>query len=127
MRTEVPTRAYLWISLAILFRSLASILAKRTALQDVGFPEMLLSPWYAGALASLFLQSIWWILTLRHLPLNVAYPFLSLVFVINLFTAATVFGEDVHLHQIGGILLIVGGVYLIGANQNRPRPEEGRT
>lgn len=124
MATRFGGRALLWITLAIVFRSLASILAKKTALQDAAFPAMLLSPWYLGALASLFLQSVWWILTLRHLPLNVAYPFLSLVFVINLATAAVVFGETVHPNQIGGILLIVGGVFLIGLSQGR---EEARS
>lgn len=119
MRTRFCSRALLWITLAIVFRSLASILAKKTALQDADFPRMLLSPWYLGALVSLFLQSVWWILTLRRMPLNVAYPFLSLVFVINLTTAATVFGETVHPNQIGGILLIVGGVFLIGMSQGR--------
>ncbi len=119
MKASYGVQAYLWIGLAIVFRSLASILAKKTALQDTGFPEMLLSPWYLGALFSLFLQSIWWILTLRHMPLNVAYPFLSLVFVINLTTAAVVFGETVHANQVAGILLIVGGVFVIGMSQGR--------
>jgi len=117
MNRERDIQAYVWISLAILFRSLASVLAKKAALLGMGFPALLLSPWYAGALFSLFLQSIWWILTLRHIPLNVAYPFLSLVFVINLITAVVIFGEVVYPNQILGILFIVGGVLLIGNSQ----------
>ena len=106
-----------WIALAVSFRSLSSILTKKAALLDAGFPSTLLSPWYAAALFALFLQSLWWIMVLRVMALNVAYPFLSLVVVVNTLSAAVFFHETIYGHQVAGVILIVVVVVLIGTHR----------
>lgn len=109
------TRAFAYIALAILFRSLGSICMKQTAIlgADSSFPVMLLNPWYAGALLSFFLQSIVWTLTLRRISLSAAYPYMSLFIVCNMFSAAFLFREAIHLNHIAGALLVLTGVWTI--------------
>ena len=108
-------RGYLFILLAVLFRASASVCAKHAGLLTAGkaLHSILTVPWYYGQLTALTLQAICWILALRRLPLNIAYPFTSLVFALNLLAARYIFKETVHLNQLLGIVVIVIGVCVV--------------
>ena len=81
-----------------------------------GLLASLLTPWYAAALVGLGLQACVWIMALRYYPLSFAYPFASLLRGLNLFGAWFFFHEQVHTHEILGILIIMAGIIMIGVN-----------
>jgi multidrug transporter EmrE-like cation transporter len=54
-----------------------------------------------------------WILGLSRVPVSIAYPMLSLGYVINAIAAYYLFGEDVGFMRWLGIGFIVLGVWLV--------------
>lgn len=54
-----------------------------------------------------------YIIALRKIPLSVAFPSVSLSYAIVAVLGHYLFGEPFGMKQIGGIILIVGGVALI--------------
>ncbi len=54
-----------------------------------------------------------WILALSRAPVSVAYPMLSIGYVVNAFAAYYLFGESVNAQKLLGIGFIVIGVYLV--------------
>ena len=54
-----------------------------------------------------------YIIALRKLPVSIAFPSVSLSYAIVAVLGHFLFGEPFGLKQIGGIVLIVGGVVLI--------------
>lgn len=74
----------------------------------------LLSPWLLLAMACLGAALLLWLLVLQRLPVGLAYPMLSLNFVLVTLAARLLFGEHVDARHWLGIALIVGGVALLG-------------
>jgi len=54
-----------------------------------------------------------WIMALSRVPVSVAYPMLSLGYVVNAIAAWYLFGEVLSPMRLGGITLIIAGVYLL--------------
>ncbi len=54
-----------------------------------------------------------WIYVLSKVEVGVAYPLLSIGYVVNLFMAAWLFGELITLNKVIGVFLIVSGVYVL--------------
>ncbi len=54
-----------------------------------------------------------WILGLSRVPVSVAYPLLSIGYVVNAFAAHFLFGEGVNAVRWAGIGFIVVGVWLV--------------
>ena len=54
-----------------------------------------------------------WILGLSRVPVSIAYPMLSVGYVINALAAWWLFGESVTAQKLVGIGFIVVGVYLV--------------
>ena len=54
-----------------------------------------------------------WILALSRVPVSVAYPMLSLGYVVNAFAAYMLFGESLGVQKLVGIGFIVVGVFLV--------------
>jgi drug/metabolite transporter (DMT)-like permease len=126
MTTRVKTKhlnpsssfAFIWILFSILFGASAAMFSKKAALlgKGEGLLASLFTPWYAGALVFLGLQACVWIMALRYFPLSFAYPFTSLLRGLTLFGAWFFFHEQVHTHEILGILIIMVGIAVIGMN-----------
>ena len=57
--------------------------------------------------------SLLWMYILKHFPFSMAYPMLSLSYVIGMFSAIIFFQETVPLYRWVGCLLIVCGCMLI--------------
>ena len=57
--------------------------------------------------------SLLWMYILKHYPLSMAYPLLSLSYVIAMFSAILFFHEAVPAHRWIGCVLIVAGCMLI--------------
>ena len=54
-----------------------------------------------------------WIGALSRVPVSVAYPLLSIGYIINAFAAAALFGEALTTSKLAGIGLIVAGVVVL--------------
>ena len=57
--------------------------------------------------------SLLWMYILKNFPLSMAYPLLSLSYVIAMFSAVLFFHESIPLHRWVGCLLIMAGCVLI--------------
>jgi multidrug transporter EmrE-like cation transporter len=54
-----------------------------------------------------------WLGALSRVPVSIAYPMLSIGYVVNAFAAAFLFGEALTVAKMSGILLIVAGVIVL--------------
>ncbi len=54
-----------------------------------------------------------WILALSRVPVSVAYPMLSIGYVVNAFAAYYLFGESLTAQKLLGIGFILIGIYLV--------------
>ena len=54
-----------------------------------------------------------WILALSRVPVSVAYPMLSVGYVLNAVAAWMLFGESLGAQKLVGIAFIVAGVFLV--------------
>jgi len=60
--------------------------------------------------------SILWIVVLSRAPLSLAYPLLSLGYVIVLLASAYVFGEAIPVVRVAGIAAILVGLVLVSSS-----------
>lgn len=84
-----------YLLLAITLNVVAHTLAKTAALQDVSLLKLLVSPHFFGMGLSFGASLIFWILTLRGLPLSVAHPVFASSAVIIQIVAMNFFSEKV--------------------------------
>jgi multidrug transporter EmrE-like cation transporter len=59
-----------------------------------------------------------WLGALSRVPVSVAYPMLSIGYVVNAFAAALLFGEVLSLPKLGAIALICIGVFMLARMQH---------
>jgi multidrug transporter EmrE-like cation transporter len=69
-------------------------------------------PIVVGLFAYVF-SVIVWLLVLSRVQVSYAYPMLSIGYVVNAVAAYYLFGEDLSIIRIMGIVVIIAGVYLI--------------
>ena len=109
----------LWVILACLLTCLGQVAQKYAVESWRGQPSTLLaklrSPWLWLALASLGLGLLVWLLVLQRLEVGVAYPMLSLNFVLITLIARFVFHETIDRRHWMGVALVISGVALLGA------------
>jgi undecaprenyl phosphate-alpha-L-ara4N flippase subunit ArnE len=82
--------------------------------KDSGWGEKLRSPWLWLALFSLGFGLLVWLLVLQRLEVGVAYPMLSLNFVLITLVARFVFHETIDRRHWLGVAFVIGGVVLLG-------------
>ncbi|HJS89011.1 MAG TPA: EamA family transporter [Steroidobacteraceae bacterium] len=75
--------------------------------------ELLTVPWLWAALACYGISVIVWLVGLSRVPVNQAYPMLSLGYVINIGLAWWLLGEVPNVQRVLGIAVIVCGVVLV--------------
>jgi multidrug transporter EmrE-like cation transporter len=71
------------------------------------------SPHILAGLACYGVSVVVWILGLSRVPVSVAYPMLSVGYVVNAFAAWMLFGESLTAQKLVGIGFIVVGVWLV--------------
>ena len=71
------------------------------------------SPFILGGLACYVVSVVVWILALSRVPVSVAYPMLSVGYVVNAVAAWILFGESLSMQKLVGIGFIVVGVFLV--------------
>ena len=71
------------------------------------------SPFVLGGLACYAVSVVVWILALSRVPVSVAYPMLSIGYIVNAGAAWFLFGESLTAQKLVGIGFIVVGVWLV--------------
>jgi drug/metabolite transporter (DMT)-like permease len=66
-----------------------------------------------GGLACYAISVVIWILALSRVDVSIAYPMISLGYVVNALAAWYFFGEIVSLQRVAGIGVILLGVYIM--------------
>ncbi|HQT81676.1 MAG: 4-amino-4-deoxy-L-arabinose transferase [Ferrovum sp. 37-45-19] len=66
-----------------------------------------------GGLGCYVVSVVVWILALSRVPVSIAYPMLSIGYVVNALIAALWLGESMSLTRVAGIVIIILGVFLI--------------
>ena len=72
-----------------------------------------LQPYYWGGFLCYAVSIVVWIMALSRVPVSIAYPMLSLGYIVNAIAAWWIFGEALTAAKWAGIGFIIVGVYLI--------------
>lgn len=75
--------------------------------------EVAMNPYILTGLLFYVISVVLWLLVLSRTEVSLAYPMISLGYVLNAVTAYYLFGESLTLSRMAGILIILCGVYLI--------------
>ena len=78
--------------------------------------RMATQPHFVGGVAIYMVSLVVWIMGLSRVPVSVAFPMLSLGYVVNAIAAHYLFGEAVTAGRWLGIGFIVLGVWLVARN-----------
>ena len=70
-------------------------------------------PHILGGLACYVISVVVWIMALSRVEVSIAYPMLSVGYVVNAIAAWYLFGEAVSLTRLAGIGIIILGVYVV--------------
>ncbi|MBL8526830.1 MAG: EamA family transporter [Burkholderiales bacterium] len=70
-------------------------------------------PHIVGGLACYVVSVIVWIMALSRVEVSIAYPMLSVGYVVNAIAAWYLFGEAVSATRLAGIGIIILGVYVV--------------
>jgi multidrug transporter EmrE-like cation transporter len=93
-------------------RPLGALSLEWGSLLDTGLRVALQWPIVAG-LACYVISVVVWIVGLSRVDVSVAYPMLSLGYVVNALAAWWLFGEALGPARFGGMLLILAGVFVM--------------
>jgi multidrug transporter EmrE-like cation transporter len=110
---------FLFIILSILSQAGGGICGKYASMTINNSPiAVVLSPFYTAAIGFMVLQAISWQQALKHYPLSFAYPFISLVNFVILFSAFFLFGETITIYNILGLIIISIGIFILTRGRN---------
>ena len=117
---------YIYVLLTIIFTSYGQLILKWRLTQFYQLPQnilakfvflskVILTDYYilSGFLAA-FIAALCWLSAIKKMQLNIAYPLMSLSFVIVFILSTLLFHEKASMLQIIGLLFILVGVSLIG-------------
>ena len=79
--------------------------------------KLAFEPHIAGGVACYVVSLVVWVLGLSRVPVSVAYPMLSIGYVINAIAAWYLFGESLTAQKLLGIGFIILGVVLVTRSQ----------
>ena len=75
--------------------------------------KLAFNPPILAGLACYVVSVVVWILGLSRVPVSVAYPMLSMGYIVNAILAYYLFGESLGMQKVIGIGFIVVGVFLV--------------
>src|SRR5262245_31161396 len=76
-------------------------------------PGLALEPHILGGLACYAVSVVVWIIALSRVPVSIAYPMLSIGYVVNAIAAWQLLGESLSPLRLSGIGVIVVGVFMV--------------
>ncbi len=75
--------------------------------------KLMSGPWLWAGLFCYGISVVVWILALSRVDVTIAYPMLSIGYVVNALAAWALFGEALTVARLGGIGIIILGVYVL--------------
>jgi small multidrug resistance pump len=108
------TRFHAALTAAILLGVAGQVMLKLGA-QAQGWLEQLLKPQTAIGLALYVCSALFYIIALRKIPVSLAFPSVSLSYVLVAILGYYLWNEPIGVSQIVGIVLICSGVLLLYA------------
>jgi drug/metabolite transporter (DMT)-like permease len=120
----MTTTAFAFLFIGVVLNATAQLLLKAgtNAIGVITFTRdnwpalatrMALEPHFVAGGACYVLSLVVWIIGLSRVPVSVAYPLLSLGYVLNAIGAHYLLGEPLTFGRLGGIGLIIVGVWLV--------------
>jgi small multidrug resistance pump len=110
-----PVQAYALLAVSILLGSVGQIFLKFASTR-VDTPHVLnpLFNWYLVMAIMIYGASVLiYALSLRHIPLSIAYPSVGMSYVIVAVTSHRIWGSPFGIRELVALVLIVGGVGLL--------------
>lgn len=110
---------YLLLTINILLMSIGQLLFKQAAnfFNNNGnlsfLSKYLTNPWFYGAVFSFGISTFVWVKILTQMKLSIAYPILSISYILTTIGAMLLFNEKLSLMNFFGILFIMIGVSFI--------------
>ena len=103
-----------WFILAgVLLNAAAQLLLKAgTNAMPLGL-RLAIEPHILGGLACYVISVVVWVIALSRVPVSIAYPMLSIGYVVNAIAAWWLLGEAVTPMRLAGIAIIVVGVFVV--------------
>jgi drug/metabolite transporter (DMT)-like permease len=80
--------------------------------------KLFTSPLILGGFVFVFGGALFWLSVLSRWPLSLAYPLLSISYIIGIILSVLILKERVTWVQVVGVLIIVVGVSLVGIGRN---------
>jgi drug/metabolite transporter (DMT)-like permease len=124
---------FLWVLSGVLLNAVAQLLLKAGAgsvgpitMGDGGAVlwrqslALALHPGILGGLACYAVSVVVWIVALSRVEVSIAYPMLSIGYVVNALLAWWLFGEAVNAQRWLGIGVIIVGVLLVARSGGQP-------
>jgi multidrug transporter EmrE-like cation transporter len=120
----MSTVAFALILAGVLLNAAAQLLLKAGVTRVGEFDFALANAWPIGwalarnpaivlGMVCYGISLVVWIMALSRVPVSVAYPMLSIGYVVNAFAAWALFGESLGVQKLLGIGFIIVGVYLV--------------
>jgi drug/metabolite transporter (DMT)-like permease len=110
--TGVTLNAVAQIVLKVAVSRRGSIAVRPRALLQAGY-HLMLNPWLWAGILCYVVSLAAWLIALSRVSVNVAYPMLSLGYVMAAILAWVFLGERLNFVQMTGIAVIILGVYLL--------------
>lgn len=110
---------YLFLAINIGLMSIGQLLFKQSANflnsnEQLSFiNKFLLNPWFYGAVFSFGISTFIWVKILTQMKLSIAYPILSVSYILTSAGAFFIFGEKLNAINTIGIACIILGVSLV--------------
>lgn len=104
---------YVALAVSILLGISGQIMLKTGADRSTGFLAQFFSPFTLSGLFIYALAAAFYIVALKRIPVSLAFPSVSLSYVIVAVLAHFLWSEPLGMPQVGGILLIGCGIFLL--------------
>lgn len=105
--------SFSFILTGVLLNAAAQLLLKAgTNAAPLGL-RLAVEPHILGGLACYVVSVVVWIVALSRVPVSIAYPMLSIGYVVNAIAAWALLGETLSPMRMAGIAVIVAGVFMV--------------
>ena len=83
-----------------------------------GLSRVAVVPWFWVGGACYALSIVIWLLALSRMPVSIAYPMLSIGYIVNAIAARLWLGEDLGAARLAGIAIIIVGVFVLAQSRS---------
>ena len=105
--------SFSFILAGVLLNAAAQLLLKAgTNAVPLGM-RLAIEPHVLGGLACYVVSVVVWVVALSRVPVSIAYPMLSIGYVVNAIAARYMLGEALTPMRLAGIAVIIVGVFLV--------------